>query len=205
MRPSLPLYPATTFTAVEKSGSRTQHVAAAQNGPIASNGKHPDGIAIQRQAGTKARRNIGTGAGTIPNNRGPIHSSTASIIDIDTRTSVILNHYSLKYGVGVTDQLQPYFFLEKGRILRATGADAGAVEAMLQRAVLDARSHHNRWFELQAVVELVELLQTVGRTSDARDMLDDLFRRLRQFSELQRTPVFRCAEILYATLAHGPE
>jgi hypothetical protein len=74
----------------------------------------------------------------------------------------------------------------------------------MPRRILEARSHHNRWFELQAVVELVELLQTVGRTSDARDTLDDLFKRLRQFSELRRTPVFRRAEILYATLAHGP-
>lgn len=66
---------------------------------------------------------------------------------------------------------QAELYRVKGDILKAQGAPAERVEELYRKAVLCAQSQNAKWWELRASTSLARLLQSQGKTNEARDLL----------------------------------
>jgi predicted ATPase len=86
----------------------------------------------------------------------------------------------------------------RGELLWARGADPLEVEAAWARAREIARTQQSRSLELRAATSLARLWSEQGRTDEARQILDDIYR---WFAEGFETPDLRRARSLLAKLA----
>jgi DNA-binding SARP family transcriptional activator/predicted ATPase len=86
----------------------------------------------------------------------------------------------------------------RGELLWARGADAHDVETAWTRAREIARTQQSRSLELRAATRLARLWSEQGRTDEARQILDDIYR---WFAEGFETPDLRRARSLLAKLA----
>ena len=59
----------------------------------------------------------------------------------------------------------------RGDILKAQGASADEVEGQYRTAILQAQSQNTKWWELRASTSLARLLQSQGKSKEARGVL----------------------------------
>jgi len=81
----------------------------------------------------------------------------------------------------------------KGDILKAQGASADVVEAQYREAILQAKSQNARWWELRASTSLARLLQSQGKSNEARGVLHPI---ANWFTEGLDTPDLKDAKAL---------